>query len=437
MRLIHTSDWHLGKTLCDRTRYDEHEAFLHWLSAYLIKEDIDCLVIAGDIFDTTTPSHQALSLYFQFLHKIASKANTSVVITGGNHDSPTLLHAPKSFLREFQIHVIGAASESHADEVIPIYRDEKLCGIICAVPYLRERDLTALNPCEDAETREERVKQQLYSHYQKVYSHAIQVRQQNQVSSLLPIIGMGHLFTKGGTAGDGVRSLYLGDICHIGTEQFPPFDYLALGHLHRHQIIGRDKTKQYSGAPIPMGFSEATNRQYILDVQVTGEMLHVEPIEIPREVEIMKIMGDIDQIQSQIFEHKVKGEKILAEVVYTGTASQPNLAKTVRDWVNGSLLSVIRIVDGTMYSTSSGICIEDTNSSNETNETLLSISKKRLEGLNEEYVFSTLLEKRGVESSRREALWNVYRQLCTEVYERDSRAGTSTHNKKDEKGGFV
>ena len=432
MRLVHTSDWHLGKPLCDKTRYDEFEAFLHWLSAYLIKEDIDCLVIAGDIFDTTTPSHQALSLYFQFLHRIASKTSISVVIIGGNHDSASLLNAPDSFLREFQIHVIGAALESHANEVIPIYqngRDGELCGLICAVPYLRERDLAALNPCEEGKAREERVKQQLYSHYQETYAHAVELRQQYSKCStslpILPIIGLGHLFTMGGVTGDGVRSLYLGDICHIGAEQLPPFDYLALGHLHRYQIVSGDKTKQYSGSPIPMGFSEAMHRQYILDVTVTGEMLHVEAVETPRTVDIVRITGDIDQIQNQIFFHKTQAKKTLAEVIYTGSTVQPGLSKMVRDWVDESQVSVIRIADASMYQRYGAL----PSSLYEGEKNTLSDIKSRLEVLNEEYVFSAILDKKGVESERREALFDVYRQLCTAVHEHDSLAGTSTHTK--------
>ena len=432
MRLVHTSDWHLGKPLCDKTRYDEYEAFLHWLCAYLIKEDVDCLVIAGDIFDTTTPSHQALSLYFQFLHRITSKTNISVVITGGNHDSASLLNAPDSFLREFQIHVIGAALESHADEVIPIYRhgcrDGELCGLICAVPYLRERDLAALDPCEEGKVREERVKQQLYSHYQEIYVQADLIRKQH--SSSLPIIGMGHLFTMGGVSGDGVRSLYLGDICHIGAEQFPPFDYLALGHLHRHQLVSGDKTKQYCGSPIAMGFSEAMYHQYILDVTVTAETLHVEAVETPRTVDIVRITGDIDQIQNQIFFHKTTSQKTLAEVIYTGSTLQPSLSKVVRDWVDGSNVSVIRIADAHMYH-----CSDAPTPSFEGDESTLSNIKNRLETLDEEYVFSAILDKKGVEDEMRKSLFDVYRQLCTSVHEHDSRAGAVMHTKWGGKGG--
>jgi exonuclease SbcD len=419
MRLVHTSDWHLGKLLCDRTRHDEHEAFLHWLSSYILAEDIDCLIIAGDIFDTTTPSHQALSLYFQFLHRIASKTNTSVIIIGGNHDSPTLLNAPDRFLREFQIHVIGATSESHADEVIPIFRDEELCALICAVPYLRERDLRALNPCEDAKTREERIKRQLYSHYQEVYMHAIKMREQ-QYSEELPIIGTGHLFAMGGMAGDDVRSLYLGDLCHIEPDQFPPFDYLALGHLHRYQSVSGDKTKQYSGTPIPMGFSEAMYRQYILDVTLTKKVFCAAPVEIPRTVDIVSITGDIDQIQSELFEYKATGKKVLAEVIYTGSVLLPDLAKRIRSSVDGSPISVIRIVDSSMYNTSPHISHDGMNGTT-------SAAKKRLEHLDEEYVFSALLEKKHIEENRRVGLWNAYRELCTAVHENDKQATNSRH----------
>ena len=99
MKILHTSDWHLGKTLFGEKRYDEHEKFLTWLIGVLKDENIDLIIIAGDIFDTTTPSNRAQELYYSFLCNTKTTSCRHVVIIGGNHDSPSFLSAPQELLK--------------------------------------------------------------------------------------------------------------------------------------------------------------------------------------------------------------------------------------------------------------------------------------------------------------------------------------------------
>ncbi len=140
MRFLHTSDWHIGKTLYGQRRYDEFAAFLDWLVQIVERERIDALLVPGDIFDTTTPSNRSMSLYYSFLSRISSSSCRHVVITAGNHDSPTFLDAPKELLRSMAIHVVGSVPPTISDEVI-ILND--LQGepeaIICAVLSPRPR----------------------------------------------------------------------------------------------------------------------------------------------------------------------------------------------------------------------------------------------------------------------------------------------------------
>ena len=144
MRLLHTSDWHLGKRLFDKERYDVFENFLTWLLSTIRKERVDTLIVAGDIFDTAVPTNKSLRLYYDFLSQLTSSECRHVVIVSGNHDSPTLLEAPKGILENFGVHVIGGA-ESPEDEVIEL-KDKagNLEGVVCAVPFLRERDILRL-----------------------------------------------------------------------------------------------------------------------------------------------------------------------------------------------------------------------------------------------------------------------------------------------------
>ncbi len=112
MKLLHTSDWHIGRSLYGRKRYEEFEAFLNWLTALIESEDIDVLLVAGDVFDNSTPSNHAQELYYRFLCRVAAAPNRHVVVTAGNHDSPTFLNAPRELLKFLNIHVIGCVSES-------------------------------------------------------------------------------------------------------------------------------------------------------------------------------------------------------------------------------------------------------------------------------------------------------------------------------------
>src|SRR5690554_1470549 len=107
MRILHTSDWHIGRTLCGRKRYEEYDSFLTWLAETIQQNDIEVLLVAGDVFDTTAPSNRAQELYYQFLHKVSVSTCNHVVIIAGNHDSPSFLNAPKELLKVLNVHVLG------------------------------------------------------------------------------------------------------------------------------------------------------------------------------------------------------------------------------------------------------------------------------------------------------------------------------------------
>ena len=118
MKILHTSDWHIGRNLYGRKRYEEFEAFLAWMVETIEREKIDVLLVAGDIFDTTTPSNRAQGLYYRFLNRVAASACRHVVVTAGNHDSPSFLDAPKELLEALNVHVIGSVAENLEEEVL-------------------------------------------------------------------------------------------------------------------------------------------------------------------------------------------------------------------------------------------------------------------------------------------------------------------------------
>ncbi|HMM60433.1 MAG TPA: exonuclease subunit SbcD, partial [Candidatus Rifleibacterium sp.] len=155
MRVLHTSDWHLGRSLETFKRYEEFESFLGWLTQTIIDRQVDALVVAGDVFDNTAPPNRAQELYYRFLAGLAGSCCHHVIIVAGNHDSPSFLDAPREILRAISVHVIGAAGENPEDEVITL--KNRLTGeplaVVCAVPYLRDRDIRSV---EAGETIEEK-----------------------------------------------------------------------------------------------------------------------------------------------------------------------------------------------------------------------------------------------------------------------------------------
>ena len=273
LKILHTSDWHLGRRLYGRLRYDEFESFLQWLEDTISAQQVNILIVAGDIFDTMTPSNKAQALYYEFLGRVSRSCCQHVVIVAGNHDSPTFLDAPSNVLKFLNVHVIGTACDNLEDEVLVLGDDNNNphC-IIAAVPYLRDRDVRSSSAGESADSKDANVIKGIRTHYDEVASIAkgkqaelIKIHQRH-----IPIIATGHLFAAGGktTDDDGVRDLYVGSLGKISADMFDEgFDYVALGHLHVPQRVGGLESIRYSGSPIAMGFGEAKQQKQVLLIQ--------------------------------------------------------------------------------------------------------------------------------------------------------------------------
>lgn len=273
LTILHTSDWHLGRRLYGRRRYDEFAAFLHWLTDTISTQKVDVLIVAGDIFDTMTPSNRAQALYYEFLGTVSKSCCQHIVIVAGNHDSPTFLDAPSQLLKFLNVHVIGTACEDVSDEVLILHDSSNLPScIIAAVPYLRDRDVRSSRAGQSMDSKDASVINGICAHYDAVADVAKAHQQDiiNRLARHIPIIATGHLFAAGGstTADDGVRELYVGNLGKISAEMFSPyFDYVALGHLHVPQRVGGHEHIRYSGSPLAMGFGEARQQKQVLLVQ--------------------------------------------------------------------------------------------------------------------------------------------------------------------------
>ncbi|HEX5359957.1 MAG TPA: exonuclease SbcCD subunit D C-terminal domain-containing protein [Fluviicoccus sp.] len=346
LRLLHTSDWHLGRLLYGRKRYAEFAAFLDWLLDTLRAEGINVLLVAGDIFDTTTPSNTAQALYYRFLRRVAETGCRHVIVIGGNHDSPTFLDAPAELLKMLDVHVVGAATSDPAGEVITLRDAEGNVELLaCAVPYLRDRDLRTAEAGESPEDKERKLAEGIRQHYAAVVEAAQQV--QATLPQPVPVVGLGHLFTAGGQTvdGDGVRELYVGSLAHVTAGIFPEaLDYVALGHLHVPQVVGGREFVRYSGSPLAMGFGEAAQAKQVCVVEFAPEKT-VRLLPVPVFQKLERLTGNWPQIEARLTALKTEGAFVWLEVTHTGHELIDDLRERLEALTAGSALEVLKARD--------------------------------------------------------------------------------------------
>ncbi len=296
MKILHTSDWHLGHRLHDQVQTQEQELFLKWLLDTISSEQVDVLLISGDIFDTGTPSTLSLKMYYDFLVQLHASDCKHVIVTGGNHDSPGTLNAPKELLETLAVKVVGKATEDLADEVFKLTVGTESI-VVAAVPYLRDQDIRKAVAGEQFDDITERYKTALIQHYSEVAEKSIAIN-----SAQYPMIAMGHLFAVGGTVSDSEQNIYVGNLGHIGAEDFPScFDYIALGHLHRPQIVGGNPKVRYAGSPVILSFSEINQVKKVLILETKNNKIDaVIDREIPRFREVIRVKGNLELCEEKL-----------------------------------------------------------------------------------------------------------------------------------------
>jgi len=404
--------------LYGRSRQREFELFLDWLASLVESRGIEALIVSGDIFDTTTPSNASQKLYYRFLHRIALSSDSPcrhIVIVGGNHDSPSFLDAPKDLLRSFDVHVLGAMNGDPADEVLVLRdADGEPGAVVCAVPYLRDRDIRTVEAGESMEDKNRKLIEGVTRHYVEVGRIAEERRQ--SLGCDIPVIATGHLFTAGGVKleDDGVRPIYVGTLAQINASAFPAsLDYVALGHLHVPQRVGGEERLRYSGSPIPMGFGESKQRKLVLEVEFEGRVPTVSEIEVPCFQPLEKLAGSLDEVTAAIATLRSAGSSAWLEIDYCGDQPSAVVQETFEAAVEGSLLEIRRIRNNRPLRQALGQLDAD----------------ETLEQLDPEAVFERCLDAREIEEALRPALLASYREVLRSIHEEDVSAdenGVST-----------
>ncbi|GGB44415.1 nuclease SbcCD subunit D [Oceanisphaera marina] len=295
MRILHTSDWHLGQHFMGKTRFEEHQAFLRWLVEQVHTHEIDAVLVAGDVFDTGTPPSYARELYNGFIVEL-QQTGAQLVILGGNHDSVAMLNESRSLLECLNVQVIPGVLADAQHQVITLHNSAGEPGaVLCAVPFIRAREVMASESGQSAADKQHTLQQAIAGHYQQLFAQAEQRRQAH--GRPLPIIATGHLTTVGASSSDSVREIYIGTLDAFPASAFPPADYIALGHIHRPQKVGGYEHIRYSGSPIALSFDEVGQQKEVLLVEVGPEGLAaVTPLPVPVFQPMARVKGNLQQL---------------------------------------------------------------------------------------------------------------------------------------------
>ena len=303
LKVIHTSDWHLGQHFMGKSRQAEHKQFLTWLIDTAIEQKVDAIIVAGDIFDTGSPPSYARELYNQFIVDL-QPTGIHLLILGGNHDSVAMLGESKKLLACLNAHVIPGAHTDINDQVITLNNAaNEPQAIVCAIPYLRPRDILHSIAGQSGVEKQQSLQQAIRDHYHSIYALAAeqQVSIKNETGKTVPIIATGHLTTVGAKSSESVRDIYIGTLDAFPSSAFPPADYIALGHIHRPQLVSGLEHIRYCGSPIPLSFDELNNDKTILLVEfANGAFKEAIAKEVPRFQPMHLIKGNLEKIESEI-----------------------------------------------------------------------------------------------------------------------------------------
>lgn len=354
MRLLHTADWHLGHTLHQQSRHEEHALFLAWLAETIAAESVDALLIAGDVFESANPPTQALRLYYETLMALRqAHPDLDIVVIGGNHDSAARLDAPGPLWERLGVRVVGglprASDGTLATErmVLPLHRADGAVGAwVLAVPFLRPADLPRLDLPEDADPMIAGVE----AVYDLVIEAARRLKQPDQA-----LIAMGHCYMADTRLSENSERKVLGGNQHALTHRMFPDDlaYVALGHLHFAQTVHAEHIR-YSGSPIPLSMTEAGYTHQVVLFDLEGDQLtRITPRPIPRSVDLLRLPVDGPASLSEVLsvlealpdlpEEFPRWQRPFLEVSVVLEAPDPTLRERVEAVLDGKIPRLVSL----------------------------------------------------------------------------------------------
>lgn len=343
-RVLHTADWHLGKMLNEQSREPEQKLFLDWLLKQIVDIEVDVVLVAGDVFDTANPPQSAEALYYNFVADLNRNSSAKLVLIAGNHDSANQLEAPKQALKALRTHIAGALADNISERVLMLPSDESPRVALAMIPFLREKDLRTGKLGDQQSAVSKEITQGIKRVYDETADH-IKIK---KISC--PVIATGHLTVSGATSSDSEREIHIGGLGAVDSSTFSEvYSYVALGHLHRPQNPDKANRVRYSGSPIPLSFSEVTDKKEVRLLEITGNKIEQKSVPIPvfrKLVQIESNLGSLDNKLTAELGTKSSGTqlKTWVEVVLTGHTGQDDANSYVRTLTAGKHYEVLKVM---------------------------------------------------------------------------------------------
>ena len=282
-----------------KSRAPEHAAFFKWLLAQIEEHNVDALIVAGDVYDTGSPPSYAREMFNQFVVDLQD-TGCQMVVLAGNHDSVATLNESSELLSCLNTQVISKVTldKPEAQLISLKSRQGKEAAILCAIPFIRPRDVLISQAGQSGRDKQQAMQQAIADYYQQVYQLALEKRGKRKI----PVIASGHLTTVGASTSDSVREIYIGTLDAFPAKAFPPVDYMALGHIHQSQKVAKSEQIRYCGSPLPLSFDEAggVDKSVLLVDFKADKFVNAKPLMIPRSQPMQIIKGDLKQIEKQI-----------------------------------------------------------------------------------------------------------------------------------------
>lgn len=403
MRILHTSDWHLGQHFMGKTRAAEHQAFFDWLIAQIGEHRVDVVLVAGDVFDTGAPASYARELYNRFIVEI-QRTGVELVIMGGNHDSVAMLGEARELLGCLNTHVIPGVLDNPADQLLVLPRQDGNAGaILCAIPFIRPRDVLTSQAGQSGADKQQALMVAIQAHYQSLFEQAQAWR--DQLGLALPIIATGHLTTVGASSSESVREIYIGSLDAFPVSAFPPADYIALGHLHKGQKVAGLDHVRYCGSPLALSFDEVGQQKQVLLLEFAEDRLAgITPLPVPVFQPLARVKGSLAELEpliAQAAEQASPGQTVWLEVTVSGDDYLSDLQTHIQQFTHELPVEVLGIK----------------RARSEQQHALTSQNRETLAELGPLEVFERRLAQEQLDASLQQQLGELYRQMLVQVQE--------------------
>ncbi len=297
MKIIHTSDWHIGKSLNGFSRIEEQKKFIDDFVEIVENEGVDIVVIAGDVYDVTTPSIEAEQLFYSSMKRIARDGQTIVVVSAGNHDSAERLVASKVWGAELGVVITGTINDFVLDTNIKDFKIKHLTEGVFSVEKNGET-VRFMNLAYPSETRVNRkIESKEDKEYSELYRDLIKEivdTKAEYFSTESYNIVIGHFLMFGGDRSDSEKEINIGGLDSLTSSVLPKSaDYVALGHLHKKQKISGHEHCYYSGSPLQYSKSEKNNIKYIGIIDTQSKSVDFKELKTYKPIEEI-LSSDLD-----------------------------------------------------------------------------------------------------------------------------------------------